>query len=344
MNNPFSLMFGKIPPQSIDRPMLSEEIFNAFTAETPNRQVFMITGVRGSGKTVLLTEMSKRFGQEEDWIVVDLTPERDMLTMLAAALAARADSLQHLKDAKINLSLPVLGVEIDSLPPVTDVTVTLDELLNRLTKKGKRVLVTVDEAVSNSYVREFVSLFQIFLRKEYSIFLLMTGLFENIYELQNEKTLTFLYRAPKIEMRPLNLTAVANRYREVFHLENKPAKEMAQMTNGYPFAFQALGYLTWEENGNYLAAKEKYEQYLEEYVYEKIWAELSAKDRLVAKAIAGSGTGSVKDIRTALQMTSNEFNPYRSRLLRKGIVDGGEYGKLSFTLPFFADYIRRISE
>lgn len=29
----------------------------------------------------------------------------------------------------------------------------------------------------------------------------MTGLYENIYEIQNEKTLTFLYRTPRIEIK-----------------------------------------------------------------------------------------------------------------------------------------------
>lgn len=341
MGNPFSLMFGKIPAQSIERPVLSTEIRESFLAEVPTQQVFMITGVRGSGKTVLLTEISRQLESRGDWIVVDLTPERDLLNTLAAALAARMDSLQLFRDAKLSLSLPVIGVELDGIPPVADITVTLDEMLNRLTKKGKRVLVTIDETISNQYVREFVSQFQIYLRKDYNIFLLMTGLFENIYELQNEKSLTFLYRAPKVEMQPLNLDAVASSYQKVFLLDDAQSREMARMTNGYPFAFQTLGYLTWEARGRYPEARERYEQYLAEFVYEKIWSEMSAKDKAVAKAIAESATGNAKDIRLALQMTTNEYNPYRSRLIRKGILNGSEYGKVSFTLPYFSEFVRR---
>ena len=225
-------MFGKVPAQAVERPVQSTEIFETFTAGKPNQQVYMITGVRGSGKTVLLTEMSQRFGNEKDWIAVDLIPERDLLVSLTAELSARIGSRQLLKDAKFSLTTPIGGVEIDRMPPVTDVVVILDELLKDLTKKDKRVLVTVDETLSNKYVREFVSQFQVFLRKDYNIFLLMTGLYENIYELQNEKTLTFLYRAPKIEMPPLNLSAVAKKYQEVFKLDDKQAREMARMTNG----------------------------------------------------------------------------------------------------------------
>ena len=34
-------------------------------------------------------------------------------------------------------------------------------------------------------------------------------------------------------------------------------------------------------------------------------------------------------------METNQFNPYRQRLIRKGIVDGSTYGMLHFTLPLF---------
>ena len=46
---------------------------------------------------------------------------------------------------------------------------------------------TIDEAVCNDTMKEFVSLFQIYMRQDLPVFLLMTGLYENIYELQNEK-------------------------------------------------------------------------------------------------------------------------------------------------------------
>lgn len=37
-------------------------------------------------------------------------------------------------------------------------------------------------------------------------------------------------------------------------------------------------------------------------------------------------------------LTSNEFSPYRIRLIRKGITDGSRRKYLRFCLPFFGDY------
>ena len=65
-------------------------------------------------------------------------------------------------------------------------------MLTELKKKGKKLLIAVDETIVNDHVREFASIYQILMREDYPIFLIMTGLFENIYDLQNQEGLTFL--------------------------------------------------------------------------------------------------------------------------------------------------------
>ena len=114
---------------------------------------------------------------------------------------------------------------------------------------------------------------------------------------------------------------------------------MAGLTKGYPFAFQVLGYLTWNNDGDYNGVLGEYEQYLTEFVYDKIWSELSQKDRMVAKGIADIKSGKIKEIRETLGMETNEFNPYRKRLIRKGIVSGETRGYVYFTLPLFGEYV-----
>ena len=90
-------------------------------------------------------------------------------------------------------------------------------------------------------IKEFISQVQIYIREDYPVFLLMTGLFENVFDLQNEKTMTFLYRAPKIELQPLSISLIAANYGKIFSLGESEALDMAKATNGYPFAYQALG-------------------------------------------------------------------------------------------------------
>lgn len=342
--NPFSLTFGKEPVNAISRDKQMNEILEGLTSKNPEFHVCVITGVRGSGKTVMLTEVSAEIRKDREWVVVELSPERDMLLALAAELSNRKELLQVFRDAKINLSLLGFGLEIDSEPPITDVVVALDRMLEQLVRKGKKVLVTIDEVVTNAHVREFASQFQIFMRKGHGVFLLMTGLYENVHNLQNEDTLTFLYRAPKFEMGPLNPRLVAKQYQRVFDVPEDEAAQMARLVQGYPYAYQVLGYLCYKRQRSWDKVLDEFDAYLAEYVYEKIWSELSGKDRDVVRAMASAEDGKVEHIREAASMSSNEFSVYRSRLLKRGLVTSDQFGYLKLTLPRFGEFAVQYAE
>lgn len=196
--NPFNISFGESPDKYISRIAQSNEILHDFQSVTPSSRVYVITGVRGSGKTVMMTQIARELSADKSWHVINLNPERDMLQMLA-----------------------------------------------RIKKQKKKLLLTIDEVTNNENVRAFASAFQIMMREEAPVFLLMTGLYDNIHSLQNQKAQTFLYRAPKIRLEPLNTTAIRSTYRDVFDIPDATAGEMARITCGYSFAFQVLGYLFW---------------------------------------------------------------------------------------------------
>ena len=339
MQNPFTLTFGRSPLESVERPVQINEILEAFTADTVNQQMFIITGVRGSGKTVMMTQISNKLRADVDWVVIELNPATDLLSSMLSKLNSNQVCTELIKSAKIDLSFFGFGVSIEGTVPITDAETAIIKILEKIKKSGKRLLVTIDEMTNSESMKVFAGSFQIFVRQELRVFLLGTGLYENIEELQNEKSLTFLYRAPKIQLRPLNNGAIINKYKTIFHISQESASQMAELTKGYPFAFQVLGYLTWNHDGDYHAVLDEYKQYLSEFVYDKIWSELSAKDRMVAKAIADEKSGKIKDIRERLGMETNEFNPYRKRLIKKGIVSGEMRGYVYFTLPLFAQYV-----
>lgn len=341
MNNPFTLSFGKKPLQYVSRVSQTQEIMENFNRETPSNQIYMITGVRGSGKTVMMTSIANELRGTDEWIVVELNPTRDLLQSLAAKLYSLPEMYAHFVQAKLDFSILGLGVSLENATPITDIENAIELMLAELQKKKKRILITIDEITNCEYVRVFVSAFQFFLRQDYPLFLLMTGLYENIYNLQNDKSLTFLYRAPKMVLEPLNYTAVRKQYMDIFQLEIEAADQMAGLTKGYPFAFQVLGYLYWEnrEKKSLEDILPEYDQYLEEYVYSKIWSETSPKDKEILSSMARSGETRIKNIREKINMTSGQFSIYRERLKNKGILDTRAYGEVSFALPRFAEFV-----
>ncbi len=342
-SNPFTMDFGREPREFIPRLRTMVELVDTFTSDTPSHHIAMITGVRGSGKTVFMTTASKNIASRGNWIVAELSPEQDLLESLVQRLANEKSLARLFQRTEINLSLFGVGLKVNGSPPVSDSQIALERMLASMQKHQKRLLIVIDEVVNNPSVRVFASSFQILLRKDLPVFLLMTGLFENIRSLQDQKTLTFLYRAPRISLEPLNIGIMADRYQSVFHLNREDAMKMAKDTRGYPFAFQLLGFFTWQYPSDPVKVRGLYKQYLIEYVYEKIWSEMSDGDRKVAEAVSKVPDGSILEIRRLLGMETNQFNPYRMRLIRKGILNGNDYGKLRFTLPLFEEFIQEVT-
>jgi energy-coupling factor transporter ATP-binding protein EcfA2 len=342
MGNPFNPTFGKQPMQFISRITQTNVVLENFRSGTASNQIYMISGVRGSGKTVLMTTISNILKKEENWIVVELNPTRDLLQSLAAKIYSLPGMSALFLKAKLDFSALGLGVSVENAAPISDIETALSRMLEQIQKAGKRLLITIDEATNSEQIRIFSSSFQIFLRQDYPIYLLMTGLYENIYDLQNDKSLTFLYRAPKLMMEPLNLTAVRSHYKDTFNLEDEQAERMAQLTKGYSFAFQVLGYLYWEQRSEKSLDDilPEYDQYLEEYVYSKIWSELSELDKKIMIEMSLTGETRVKNLREKLDMTSELFSVYRDRLKRKGVVSTAMYGHVSLILPRFEEFVK----
>ena len=208
MQNPFTLTFGKSPLEPVERPVQTNEIIDTFTAEPVSQQMFLITGVRGSGKTVMMTEISRKLRTREEWVVIELNPSVDLLQGMLSKLNSNPVCAGIIKSAKIDLSFWGFGFSIEGAAPITDAETAIIAILEKMKKNGKKLLVTIDEVTNNEFMHVFAGSFQIFVRQDLPIFLLATGLYENIDELQNEKNLTFLYRAPKIQMKPLNQQAI----------------------------------------------------------------------------------------------------------------------------------------
>ncbi len=342
MNNPFELTFGLKPSNYISRLKQTEEIELNFKSATGNR-LLLITGVRGTGKTVMLSHISKQFENEKNWIVIELIPSYDMLEQFASALYDSSIMNKIFNNKTFDFSFSGISFSISGEKPITNVISLIEILLDRIKKSKKNVLIAVDEVSNNDYVKTFTQAFQLLIRKEYPIHLLMTGLYQNIYELQNDKDLTFLYRAPKISLEPLNLAAITNSYQELLNITKEDALTLAKETKGYAYAYQVLGYLVFERHNPKLDDNlyAKYDQYLEEYVYEKMYSELSSNDKLILKAFTSDDINSVEDLLLRSKMKKNIFSVYRDRLIKRGIIESPEYGKLSLKLPRFYEFLER---
>lgn len=364
--NPFTRDFGTNPATYITRTIQQDEIYRSFIDELTDDKVFFIVGQRGYGKSSLLRAVKEEVARNERWIVTEIRSNNDnLIHELAATLYSDVTLKESLVDMEIDFSLIGLGASITAKTKkrieISSDEVAVKKMLETLKKQNRKVMVAIDEISDTKAIREFVSLFNVCKGEKLPIYLLMDGLYKNMTALENVPDLTFLKRVQKLVMDPLNMAEMFYSYKKHLHLMDDKnqiiAHRLAEMTKGYPYAFQLIGFYTWlwyRENENLF---DDFDQYLERlnneldknldsYVYQTIWTEISPTEQDILSIMAVYKLEKVQDIREKYnevfperaEMTSGNFSKYRDKLIKMSILSNRTSMNLTFNLPRFDIY------
>ena len=340
MGNCFSVTFGQLPSSYIHRERVLERISNDFSLDFPLSHLYIISGVRGSGKTVFLTDVSRTIAERRGWVVVDVNPNREMLEQIASGIYENARVKPLFLTTSFSFSFHGIGFSIEGETPVSNVKTILEKMLGTLKRHNQRLLITIDEASNNSHMRAFAHDFQSFLRNDYPIYALMTGLYENVNSLQNNKNLTFLYRAPKIELGPLDRKQIEREYASIFAGEKEEViASLAELTKGYAFAYQVVGYL-FSKHRSLSKIGDEFDQYLSLYVYDKIWSSLPMNEKAFLKCFR-TDVASTESIVRMAPFNEKAFSVYRDRLIRRGLIVARARGVAALSLPRFEHFVAK---
>jgi hypothetical protein len=350
MQNPFTTTFSKAPEYTYISTDKTDEILENFSYDNPSESVYKITGVRGSGKTVILAKIEEKLRNEDNrergWSVFDLNPARDMLGQMAAMLHKDGFGGNDTRSRSMNVSASVLGTggglgySEEKADNFFDIGVEIETMLQNAQKNRKKILVGIDEVSKTVEMTKFASEYGRWLRANYPVYLVCTGLYENIQEVSNVKNLTFFRRATTIKTEPLNAVKMAEMYKRKLSVETGEAKTMAKLTRGYAYAFQELGALYFKKK-----ATEALENIIPElkaelfaYSYEKIWEEMTEGDRFLARLLLDKQEYKREEVLMLMGDKAGNYSMYRDRLIKRGLLESRQ-GYISLALPFFADYI-----
>ena len=352
MQNPFTHTFGMEPNKYISTTQ-KEEIVENFSYDNPSEKCYMITGVRGCGKTVMLSKIADELSKNDSWIIYDLNVTSDMLIQLAAKLAQSPYVQKHFIKAGVEISIP--GIEFDK-EKIFDIHVLIEKMIGTLSLNNKKILLTLDDVSATKEMREFAHTFQGLLRSKLPVHIIMTGLLSNYKDVTNKedfKDCTFLTRAFQVSVEPLDYSQIAVSYLDVFDISEEEAIKLAKMTKGYAFAYQVLGWLYFEKNvnGKNKNLEFEYTSELIKYCYSKIWSELSEKEMVIVKALvelkADDSRVKREDVLKLVSQYTNissaSFNVYRERLIGKGILTTSlnRDGYYWIELPQFGVFVRQ---
>ena len=137
----------------------------------------------------------------------------------------------------IDLSLPYITFKLSKKNEPMSAEKAIPHLLDALKEKGKRVLLLIDEVNQTKSFKIFANLYQSLIGSDYPLFLLMTGLYENVDALLSDKASSFLSRSPKIVLNPLDLISISRMYQKELGASAEEANELAKLTKGYAFAY-----------------------------------------------------------------------------------------------------------
>ncbi len=320
----------------------TEKIISDFTSENISNYVYIITGLRGSGKTVLMSTIANALKEDDNWVVVDPGPKDNILENFASEIYETCRLKRLFLKGEFSFSFNGLTFSLKGKEPTTTVISLLKKMIGHINDKGKRVLITIDEVDNSSQMKTFIEAYQTLIRQGYKVLLLMTGLYENISKLQDDKSLTFLYRAPKIYLGPLNLSSIALAYQKYLDVDEENSFSLAKLTKGYAYAYQVLGYLMYvyklkEVNKDVLG---EFDQYLADYVYDKLFSKLSSKEQDLVIAMIENSPIKNEDLREKTGFDIKTLSVYRDRLIKKGILCSPKYAYLDFALPRFAYFLK----
>lgn len=136
--------------------------------------------------------------------------------------------------------------------------------------------------------------------------------------------------------------------------EEEALAYVVEAAAGYPFFLQTFGSKVWEcapgPDDLTLADAEAGvaagRRGLEQGFYRSRWERATPAQReyLTAMAMSGLGDGSVstREVVDYLEKTHSDASPARRELINKGLIYSPERGRLDFTAPGMADYIRRV--
>jgi len=357
MSNPFHPSFGKRPNLFLGRQDISRSILSAVNEENSPWRTTLITGIRGSGKTALLSEIRNNL-DATDVIVLYIVPNEAILDSVLVQLYRQlpktiAETLPELKTISVNLGLSV-GFEKDKSTPYFTETFTYQimEPLDAYMKQNKHVVFLIDEAQKHTEdIRIFISTYQDLVMREYSVSMVLAGLPSVVTDILNDDILTFLRRAKHIELENIELMTVRRSFKKVFlnepvNLSEELVTKAAEATYGYPYLIQLVGYYLWEkmcDNNDFEMLEDAlFDAKVELFrnVHKLVFADLSNRDREFVFAMSeDKGFSSVSDIAERMQKKKNFISLYRERLISGGVVKPAGHGLLCFSYPYMREFL-----
>jgi len=382
--NPFSPGAGSPPPELAGRSMVLNRAKLAL-ARIKNRRAeksFLLIGLRGVGKTVLLHRISE-LAEEEGYkaLMIEANENKNLPELLLPYIRQLLFALDVGKNVsdKVKRALRILksfglkikpdgqveiGIDIDperGTADSGDLEADLAHLFIAIGEaaldRGTAVAIIVDEMqyLAESELGSLIMAVHKVSQKSLPLLVVGAGLPQLRGKAGNAKSYAErLFDYPEIGpltdsdamlalQEPMKAGGVA--------FTEEALKEILRVTEKYPYFLQEWGYQAWEmadhspiEIEVVKAATERSIERLDQNFFRVRFDRLTPKEREYLRAMAELGPGPHRsgDIAEKLKQEVQSVAPFRNNLIRKGMIYSPAHGDTEFTVPLFVDFMKRI--
>lgn len=372
--NPFKPTAGKVPPVLIGRQDILDDFAEGLEngAGAPGR-LMLITGQRGFGKTVMLSEM-RACANRQGWFVVADNASVGMCDRLVRAIQPQGVKLRGMSiepsigmPGGINASFGGMTLETP-VPDAVSLRTAINERLKK-TPKGKGVLIAIDETQGASMgdIVALATTFQHVLADQDMldvpddekkgiafVFAALPSIMDDVLE---NKVITFLRRAVRHELGEVPLVETRDAYVDAVaasgkSIENDLALKAARAAGGHPYMVQLIGYHMWR------AAHRRGSDAIEpadvdsgirdarlafyDAICAPVYYGLRSPQRLFIEQMAKDAHGPtcMADIIERSDRTESWAHKYRASLIRERVIEPAGHGLVRFCVPLLGEYIR----
>jgi hypothetical protein len=385
MTNPFSPGAGSPPPELAGRAPLLEQAqltLGRIKAGRPERS-FLLVGLRGVGKTVLLNkirELADATGYSS--VLVEAHEGKPLAALLLPALRQLMISLDRMAEVshKVKRGLRVLrsffngvkvkyqdleiGIDVDPETGIADsgsleadlsqVFVALGEAAR---DRGAAVALIIDEMqyLSEEELSALIMAMHQISQRQLPVVLVGAGLPQLIALAGRSKSYAErLFQFPEVgALRPSDAAVALQEPVQDQGVQFSPdaLQEIIRQTRGYPYFLQEWGYQAWN-----LApaspigidvmrqATDGSIRRLDANFFRVRFDRLTPREKQYLRALADMGETVQRsgEIAERLGVKVQSIAPVRNGLIKKGMIYSPAHGDTAFTVPLFADFMKRI--
>jgi len=382
VRNPFAPGAGTPPPELAGRGALLERAsisLRRIAIGKPTKSM-IIVGLRGVGKTVLLSEIEE-VAQAEDYFTLNVEAHENKslpelivpgLRRILIRLSLNEKSKELARQGlgilkgfigalKIKIGDIEIGVTAErGTADSGDIESDLPELISIIGKAaqaaGRPIVLIIDE-LQYLKEKEFSALIMAVHKvnqKKYPFTLIGAGLPQILGIAGNSKSYAErLFDFPQVgalNTKDARQAIVVPVEQEGEKIDADAVDEIIKLTKGYPYFLQQWAYETWNYTECSPMTKQDVTQVSDDVLKELDQSFFKVRldrctptEKKYMRALAEFGAGPHKSSEVAglLKVKPASVSPIRSSLIKKGMIFSPTHGDTEFTVPLFDEYMKR---